>query len=189
MQPSIENTHPGEMTIASARKKAGLSLWIGGSLAVIAVIAVVVRVLQIGRPPADAATLTPPPSAPVIVVVSAPPATAEPPRPVTMHGQVGVPTGATVLVDGVETSPVEDKIEISGPLESIRMVTLRVGTHEETRMVKLTEKGPIPASLVMADQPKAPPAGVGVRPGGGKVPATKGTATTKPGSGTDHNFD
>ena len=111
---------------------------------------------------------------------------AEPPKPVVLKGSVSVPAGVTVLVDGVETAPVDDKIELSGALDSIQMITLKVGSREETRMVKLTEKGPIPSALTVAEPPKAVPVGVGVKPGG----AGKGkTPPPKPTGGADRGFD
>jgi len=184
IQAAVENTHPGEMTIASARKRAGISLWVGGSLAVIAAVAVVVGALQVGKarpePVAVAAASVPPPaSAPV---------SAEPPRPEApkpeIRGKVTLPPGAIVKINGAPANPVENTIELAGPLWSIQFISLKVGTRETLHQVVLTDQGPTPSSLVAEPTPKG-----GKGPGKAPTKGDKPDGPAKPPGPIDRKFD
>lgn len=183
MQAAIENTNPGEMTIASARKKAGISLWIGGSLAAVAAVAVVLGAIQVSRARSDA--LPPTAAASALLQPSAAPsasvAEVEPPKPLEIRGKVTVPPGVTARIDGQEAPITDLAVEVIGPPGSIRVVSLFVGKRETKHQVILTEQGPSPTALVLPGAPgKRPPA------------APKDTAGTKappPKPGVDRRFE
>jgi serine/threonine-protein kinase len=159
------------MTIASARKKAGISLWIGGSLAAVAAVAVVLGAIQVSRARSDA--LPPTAAASALLQPSAAPsasvAEVEPPKPIEIRGKVTVPPGVTARIDGQEAPITDLAVEVSGPPGSIRVVSLFVGKRETKHQVILTEQGPSPTALVLPGAPgKRPPA------------APKGAPGTKP---------
>jgi serine/threonine-protein kinase len=185
MQAAIENTHPGEMTIASTRKKAGISLWIGGSLALVAAVAVVLGAIQVNRARGDAsqalaASVPLPASAPPPVSAAAS-AEAEPPKPAEIRGKVTVPANVTAKIDGEEVSIQDHAIEVVGPPGSIKTVTILAGKRESKHQVILTEQGPTPSALVLPG------------PAGKKPPPTPGTSTgaapKPPKPGVDRQFD
>jgi serine/threonine-protein kinase len=181
MKAAIESTHPGEMTIASARKKAGISLWVGSSLAAVAAVAVVAGAIQLSR-------TRPEPAAPTAAAPPAEPSAAlppEPPKPVELRGKVSIPAGVSVKVDGEETAVVEGQIEVAGPPGSIRTITLLAGKRETKHQVILTEQGPSPSALVLpgaTDRKKPAPVAPSPSPA---APTTK--PTPKP--GVDRQFD
>lgn len=189
MQAAIENTHAGEMTVASARKKAGISLWIGGSLAVVAAVSVVLGAIRVNRvrserseipPTALAASAPILPSAPSAanVVTSA---EVERPKPAEIRGKVIVPAGVTARLDGEEIPIRNNTIEVVGPPGSIKTILLVAGKRESKHQVILTEQGPTPSALVLPGPPgkKPPPA-----PG-----TSTATATKPPKPGVDRQFD
>lgn len=183
---AVENTHPGEMTIASARKRAGISLWIGGTLAMGAAVAVVVGAVQVGRgrnePLASSTFASPPPP-------TASEAPKVEPKPAEIRGKVTVPTNAVIKIDGEVVAAVDGAIELAGPPGSIKSVVLKIGNRETTHPIILTEQGPSPATLVV--EPAVKPGG---KAGGKGAPATAATkdkpeATTKPVSTVDRKFE
>jgi serine/threonine-protein kinase len=186
MQAAIENTHPGEMTVASARKKAGISLWIGGSLALIAAVAVVVGAIQVnrvrGESSAALAASAPPVASAAPAASAAASAEVEPPRPAEIRGKVTVPSGVTAKIDGEEVPIRDHTIEVVGPPGSIKTVALLAGKRESKHQVILTEQGPTPSALVLPG------------PAGKKPPPTPGTTSTgaapkPPKPGVDRQFD
>lgn len=190
MQAAIESTHPGEMTIASARKKAGISLWIGGSLAALAAASVVVGVFQMTRSqkessiPQAATASAISSSLPLNTTPTTPSASVEvePPQPPEIRGKVTIPLGVTVKIDGEDVTVEDGAVEVAGPPGSIKIISLFIGKRETKHQIILTEQGPTPTALVLPGVrgKKAPPAAT----------TTAATAAPPPKkTGVDRTFD